>query len=93
MIKSLGGVVFPLVYEDGGSELSLETLNLMSYFEPAAMFLAIFIVPKFSRKPLFIIGFSLVAIINILIGFKDLKDNNLAVIILIILLTVVVSIF
>ena len=90
MITSLGGVIFRIIYDGQDEE---ETLNMISYFDPAAQFLAIFIVPRFSRRLLMILGYTLVALINIAIGITDWKNSDTAVFILAISLAVVTSIF
>ena len=93
MITSLGAVVFKEIYEGSGEDKALETINLISFFDPAAQFLAIFIVPRFSRRFLMILGYTLVALINIGVGITDWKNSDLAVTILVISLAVVTSMF
>ena len=93
MITSLGGIIFSIIYDGQGEKKAIQTLNLISFFDPAAQFLAIFIVPIFSRRLLMILGYTLVALINIAVGITDWKNSDMAVTILAISLAVVTSIF
>ena len=93
MITSLGGVIFGIIYDGRSEDKAKETLNLISLFDPAARFLSIFIVPKFSRRLLMIIGYTIVALIKICVGITDWQDSDTAVNILVISLAVVISIF
>jgi hypothetical protein len=93
MITSLGGIIFSIIYDGQGEEKAKQTINLISFFDPAAQFLAIFIVPRFSRRLLLILGYTLVALINIAVGITDWKNSDMAVLILAISLAVVTSIF
>ena len=93
MITSLGSVVFSIIYDGNGFEKARLTLNLISIFDPTAQFLAIFVVPKFTRRSLMILGYSLVALINLGIAITDWQNSDLGAKIFIIALAVVTSIF
>jgi Sugar (and other) transporter len=95
LITSFGATVFEIIYEgskDDNKDKAQQTLNLISYFDPTAQLFAIFIVPRFTRRTLMMIGYALVALNNMAIAVADLKDHDTIALIMLVLLAVVTSI-
>lgn len=92
MITSFGSNVFDIIYGTDSLQKAVKTLNLISIFDPTAQFLAIFLIPRFSRRSIFLSGYSMVALIQIAITITDLKNLDTLAMILIISLAVFTSI-